>query len=352
MSHANIQGNRITKEDKMEQFDIPVVLILFKRKDTVLKIISQLEKVKPQKIYLLSDDGRNEEEKLLVSDVRKTVENAITWECEVIKNYADGNRGVYANIGLGARWVFEREKMAIFLEDDNYPEITFFRYCKEMLIKYQNEPRVLWVCGTNYLGQYFNKQKESYMFTQHLLPCGWASWADKFLKFYDGGLVTFNDKKKIENFRNSYSSKALYNQQLESVKREFERQKSGKFGSWDYQMLYSLRANNLFGISPSKNQIRNIGVDDNSIHGGSSLNITMTRRFCENPIYPLDFPFEEPEKIYVDSTYDKKIGKIILLPLSLRIKGKINKILKKILHIDANASLINEIKKRKKIKWK
>lgn len=47
------------------QFNIPVVLFIFKRSDTVLRIINVLSKIQPQKIYLLSDEGRNEVKKKL-----------------------------------------------------------------------------------------------------------------------------------------------------------------------------------------------------------------------------------------------------------------------------------------------
>ena len=40
-------------------FDIPIALILFKRKDTVLQIIEILRQIKSEKIYLISDQGRN-----------------------------------------------------------------------------------------------------------------------------------------------------------------------------------------------------------------------------------------------------------------------------------------------------
>lgn len=39
----------------MEQFDIPVCLFMFQRKDTVLRIIERIAKVKPRKLYFMSD---------------------------------------------------------------------------------------------------------------------------------------------------------------------------------------------------------------------------------------------------------------------------------------------------------
>jgi hypothetical protein len=85
----------------MEQFDIPVVLFIFKR-DKAVDIVKRIGRVKPRKIYLMADQGRNDEEKKQVQICRQMVEAAIDWDCEVIKNYAEENRGVYENIGLGA----------------------------------------------------------------------------------------------------------------------------------------------------------------------------------------------------------------------------------------------------------
>lgn len=144
----------------MNQFDIPVALFMFKRKDTLLRIIKVLSIVKPQKLFLISDEGRNIKEKTEVAETRKAVEEAINWNCAVIKYYASDNRGVYKNIAGGAKWVFSQEEKAIFLEDDNLPEITFFEYCKELLDLYRDDERILWICGTNYLSEYHQYAEE------------------------------------------------------------------------------------------------------------------------------------------------------------------------------------------------
>ena len=50
----------------MEKFDIPVAMFIFKRKDTVLRIIDRIREVKPQTFYLIADEGRNEEDYTIV----------------------------------------------------------------------------------------------------------------------------------------------------------------------------------------------------------------------------------------------------------------------------------------------
>ena len=290
----------------MEGFDIPVVIFIFKREKAV-EIINRIGQVKPKKLYILSDQGRNDEEKERVLECRKKVEAAIDWDCEIIKNYADENRGVYQNIGEGAKWVLRREKWAIFLEDDNLPEITFFEFCKEMLHKYENDTRILWVCGTNYLGEYTSKFGESYVFTKHMLPCGWASWSTKFELFYDGLLKNAEDEMVCDRMKKNYCNKRVYKQYRSLIMKEYERIKSGQRPvSWDYQMDFSIKANNLLGICPCRNQIKNIGVDSDSIHGGNTFDSVMTKRFCGMESYPLSFPLVHPTTVLVDDVFERK----------------------------------------------
>lgn len=317
--------------------DIPVVLIIFRRSDTMAKIINRLSEVKPRKLYILADEGRNQAEIEQVHHCREVVESLITWDCDVIKHYASANRGVYNNIGEGAKWVFGKEEKAIFLEDDNLPEVSFFEYAREMLDRYKDTPEVLWVCGTNYVSDM--GQKESYAFTQHLLPCGWASWSSKFLKYYDGYFETFGDPQKRKTFFESYSDKWLARWQYQSIKNEVERyEKTGKFISWDYQMLWSIRSNGLLGIVPMKNQITNIGVDDFSIHGGNSKENIMTARFCEVPSCKMDFPLVHPLKIEVNQNSETRLAEIICPPHKMVMRSLLSTKLKRIMKKDISKS--------------
>lgn len=325
----------------MNKFDVPIVLFIYRRKKAV-EIIKQISKVKPQKLYIIGDEGRNDIEKQEVKECRRMVEEAITWECNVIKNYAEVNRGVYANIGLGAKWVFERERYAIFLEDDNLPEETFFEFCKELLIKYEENNKILWICGTNYLGEYQPKDGSSYMFTKHMLPCGWASWGKKFNRFYDGELKQYPNDVDLDKIKKEYFNKKVFNQYKDSWLSEYNKMQKGEQpSSWDYQMDFSIKVNGLYGISPCKNQIKNIGVDEYSAHGGSSFDQIMTKRFCGMDSYELKFPLKHPNLISIDYEYEKRIANIILYPFSTRVKIKIAKVIKRILGLSEEDSIKN-----------
>jgi len=331
----------------MEKFDVPIVLFTFKRIDKTLEILERISLVNPSKLYILSDQGRNEEEILIVEELRRKIEKRIDWDCEVVKHYALTNIGVYQNIGEGAKWVLEREKWAIFLEDDNLPEITFFEFSKEMLKMYEDDTRVLWICGSNYLKKYMPEDGSSYVFTKHMLPCGWASWGHKFNKFYDGNLELWQDTYLNKRVRFENIDKYLLNQDIGNWDKELRAIRKGhKPSSWDYQMSFSIRIHGLFSIVPSYNQIKNIGVDIDSIHGGSSFEYEMTRRFCGLETTKLEFPLRHPKVVLSDLNFERQMAKIITLPRSERNKIKLSNFLKKMFKINKDESFLGELRKR------
>ena len=315
----------------MDRFDVPVVLFIFKREKAV-EIVKKISEVRPAKLYILADQGRNDEEKEQAQRCREAVEKAVDWECEIVKNYADENRGVFGNIALGAKWVFKREKWAIFLEDDNLPETTFFEYCKELLERYEKDTRILWICGTNYLGKYTPEDGSSYVFTRHMLPCGWASWADKFCEFYDEEMNLVEDEVVLKKLKRDYYDTRIYRQYLRHWKLERRRFLDGKmFVSWDYHMNLALRANGLYGVAPCYNQIRNIGVDENATHAGMSSKDKITNRICGMNSYPLEFPLIHPKVVQRDEPFERAISKIVLYPFS--VKRIISKCIRKLFYI-------------------
>lgn len=294
-------------------FDIPVTLFFMKRTENTLKVLSRIAKVKPLKLYLISDGGRTPEEHEKVIECRKAVDAAINWPCEVIRDYADENCGILDRIGFGAKRVLEREPYAIFLEDDNYPEESFFYFCREMLLKYENASNVLWVCGTNYLETYDSPY--SYVFTKHTLPCGWASWGAKYPQIYDGLLTGLDDAFIRDNYTGFYSNKKLEKQKMDLIKQTKKMLDSGnKKVSWDHQMTFTLMEHRMYGIAPTVNLIKNIGVDADTTHGGSSMSNIMTRRFCGMNSVPIDFPLRHPPVVAEDARYEKEIGNIICIP--------------------------------------
>ena len=329
-------------------FEIPIVVFAFKR-DKVLKVLEVIKKLKPKTLYILADGPRTEEEKKQVDECRKKIDSCLEdfKQTKIVKKYEERNLGVYENIGLGAKWVLSLEEMAIFLEDDNLPEETFFMFCKEMLLKYKDNDRILWICGTNYLENY--QSDYSYVFTRQMLPCGWASWSYKFLKYYDGNLQHF-DTKTYKSFKHFYVPKRLFYRFNHAIGLEKRRIIDGKKPvSWDYQMDFSLKYYNLLGICPCLNQIRNIGADLDSTHGGTSMKNGLTKNFCEKETFPLSFPLISPPSLDVDLKFEKKIGKTMLPTFWQSVKNVVFGGIRKLFRVPYDEKFLQYVfKKRRK----
>jgi hypothetical protein len=302
-------------------FDIPIAIFFFNRPDLFEIVLKEVSKIKPSKLYLISDGPRKDrpKEKDLVENCRRIADEIIDWPCEVKKNYSKENRGVYENIAGGAQWVFNQEEMAIFLEDDNYPESSFFEYCRELLIKYKDDTRVFWISGNNFLTEYEPADNASYIFTKHLHPCGWASWNHKFLNYYDGHLNLWDNvsiRKRVmkqlpyilnraSRFRAWDLERHLYLQ----GKRQH---------SWDFQWHFSIYANSAYGIVPKYNLIRNIGVDERATHGATKMTKEVSK-YVPQKMKRLEFPLVHPPAVLSHHDYEMKMYKLIKPPFSIKL---------------------------------
>ena len=98
-------------------------------------------------------------------------------------------------------------------------------------------------------------------------------------------------------------------------------------------MIWSVRKNRLFGISPAINVVRNIGVDEISEHGGNNINSVMTKRFCEVPLIPIERDLIHPATVEVDPEYERKIERIITKPVKVELSTKLAIVLRKLFKI-------------------
>ena len=126
-----------------------VVLFVFQRPGPTADVLKALRAVRPPVLYVVADGPRptHPEDSERCRLTRQVVRDGIDWPCEQHHLWSDSNLGCGRSVPRGLSWVFEREEQVIVLEDDCVPEPTFFRFCKELLARYRDDPRVTQVCG-------------------------------------------------------------------------------------------------------------------------------------------------------------------------------------------------------------
>lgn len=238
------------------QVKTPVLFVIFNRYDHALKVIEQLKKVRPQKVYLIADGPRShvtgEDEKCL--KVRRVVEAAIDWDCELIKNYAAENMGCGPRLSSGIQWGFEQEEKLIILEDDVFCSENFFRYCDYYLEAAKDNKDISMISGCNLI-QHYSQNLPNFFLSKFGGIWGWASWRDRFASYefqMDANVV---DQLKI----------------LDATEKEYWRYYLNriylkKLNTWDYQWDITRYRQGGLVLVPKNNLTRNIGFDEESTH--------------------------------------------------------------------------------------
>lgn len=246
-------------------FDTPILIIAYKRKDTFLKLLNYIKELNPKKLYIaidsppdwnLIDKQQNEDVKKVINDFKYPD------GCQVFKLFQDVNLGCGKGPKKAIDWFFSNEDKGIILEDDCLPDKTFFYFCKELLLRYVNDEKIMAISGNNYL---LNKIEisESYFFTKYPNIWGWATWRRAW-DLMDWEMKDYNNFLKnevIAKYANTKEEYIYWKKTFDYVHNSLDNSTC-----WDYQWLYSIWNNNGYGIAPSVNLVKNVGFDEFATH--------------------------------------------------------------------------------------
>ncbi len=293
-----------------------VLFLVFNRLDTTKKVFEIIRQARPPRLYIAADGARdfiiNEAKK--TSDVRDYIMSNIDWKCEIKTLFQDKNLGCKKAVSQAITWFFEQEEMGIILEDDCLPNISFFRYCEELLEKYQDNERVGIISGSYYFHEFMDRE-ESYYFSTFPFIWGWASWR-RVWKKYD------IEMKDYLSFKTTLNKKFITKNAIKYWKNSFDLTYKGKINTWDYQFSFMTMYNNLLNIVPTKNLISNIGFGIDATHtsGKNDPHFNMKRK---NIIFPLI----HPKIIEKDEGLDLKFEKQAFKRMNI-INRVLNKVFK------------------------
>jgi len=236
-----------------------VLFLLFNRLDTTKQVFKAIRQAKPPRLYIAADGAREtkEGEDTKVAEVREYIISNIDWECEVKTLFREENLGCKMAVSGAIDWFFDNEEMGIILEDDCLPSQSFFWFCEELLEKYKDDMRVGQISGDNFQ-KGIKRGEGDYYFSIYSHIWGWASWANRWNN-YDVSLDNIKDIKFIKKHIKDYSEIFYWNI-------IFNKMKSNKIDTWDYQWFFNLWNNNQLTILPNINLIENIGFNADATH--------------------------------------------------------------------------------------
>lgn len=285
------------------KFNVPVLLMIFNRPDTTFRVFEQIRKFKPSRLFIAADGPREnvvrDKEKC---DQARDIAKQVDWDCEVKTLYRDKNLGCGIAPSSAISWFFENVEEGIILEDDCVPNLSFFRFCAELLERYKDDKRIMTISGSNL--QFGRKRTEySYYFSRYTFMWGWASWRRAW-NYFDFNMKLWPKVRGERLLFNILGNK----RELSFWRNNFDKIYKGEKSIWDYQWLFTCWLQNSLTIVPEVNLISNIGFGNKGTHtkGRSILANLETKDIV--------FPLLHPPYVFQDVIADRFSRKTVFNP--------------------------------------
>ena len=288
------------------EVDVAVLILYFTRPEPLKKVFDAIRQARPSKLYLYQDGPRGPQDMAGIEACRQVVcDDAIDWECDVQRNYQTVNAGCDPSNFNAQKWAFSLSDKCVVFEDDSIPSVSFIRFCKEMLDRYEHDERITMIAGFN-TDEVTPDCPYDYLFTSVFSIWGWASWR-RVIDRWEGDYRFLDD---------AYSMK-----RLEALvrQRDYRRDAIAMFrnhratGKEYYESIFwaDMLLHSGLAILPTKNLINNMGASADSTHFGGSL-YTMPRglrRIFTMKRHELQFPLRHPKYVIEDVDYKERFYK-------------------------------------------
>lgn len=283
--------------------DISVLLVFFARPETFKEVFESVKKARPRRL-LLWQDGPRKNRPDDIENIQKCREIAegVDWDCEVIKNYHEENIGCDPSTFMAFKWAFSIVDKCIILEDDFVPSASYFRFCEELLNKYENDERISHICGINPF-DCADWCPNDYLFAESGTGA-WASWR-RVAEKWDEDYSHFGDNYLMDNLKHSLGGKA------EKRLAKSRIHAASGVSYWETIVGHYAFLDSKYAIIPKYNLVRNIGFSDNATH--SSVNDARIMSKSERKIYnniahEIEFPLTHPKYVQIDAEYYRRMS--------------------------------------------
>ena len=294
--------------------ETPVALFIFNRPQTTAQVFAAIRQAQPTQLLVVADGARADRptDVELCAATRAIIEQ-VDWPCQVQTNYADTNLGCMQRMASGLNWVFSLVETAIILEDDCLPHPSFFAFCTELLIKYQDDQRIGMISGQNSL-RGNRRSADSYYFAQIPYIWGWATWRRSWQQ-YDFAMSNWPAVRDGGWLRDIFKS----NQVAAAWQSTFEHNYAGFFDAWDYQLTLTSLINNWLNPTANVNLVSNIGF------GAGATNTSETDSvFANLQAEAINFPLIHPQFLVADTISEARVFRDkFQVPITLKIDRRI-----------------------------
>lgn len=274
---------------------------MFRREDLALRTFEPIRAARPSRLYLAADGPRSHVpgEAEACAQTRAAIEARIDWPCTVQRDYSASNLGCGRRVSSAIARAFEQEERLIIIEDDCLAEPTFFRFCDELLDRYEQDERVAMISGDQFGRGGWPGGGYSYTYVRLAQIWGWATW-----------------RRAWKNF--DYELQAWPAERRHGLlERTFPRRRDRRYwtknfdeclaiDSWDYQWAFARWRCGQVGIVPDRNLVSNLGFTGAALHTTDDEHPA-----AAVPRVPMEFPLRHPQHVALDDALDVRTARIL-----------------------------------------
>lgn len=278
-------------ESPLQGCPTPVLFLIHRRPQLTALTFAAIRKARPEHLLVAADGP---EDDVICQETRRLVQEGIDWPCVVQTRFSATRLGCRNAVSQSLEWAFAEHERLIVLEDDCLPEPSFFFFCTELLTRYQDEERVMQICGSNLSG-HVAQDGSSYYISRFATIWGWASWRRAW-KRYDVGLEQWKEQ------RSKAALEATWKFQGEASWRKelYDSALTGAIDTWDIAWEFAQNHSTGVCLIPSVNLVSNLGWGGGATH----THDIHDSRACMKT-FPMDFPLQHPSDLAVYDEADR-----------------------------------------------
>ena len=268
----------------------PIALFIYKRPDHTRRTIMQLQSCvgfDESPIYVFADGPRQSRDIPAIQATRSEARRLLGDRAVFMER--ETNAGVDISVIAGVTELCERYGRVVAVEDDLVVSRHFLEFLNAGLTKYENEPRLMQVCGHMFDVPILRDSRDA-VFLPMISSWGWATWKRAW-DLYDPAAHGWTERLRDKRERKRFDLDGNF-----GYATMLSRQMRCAVPAWDIRWYYSLFVRDGLAVYPPQTLVLNEGFDGTGTHGRLSLPVRQAR-LTENVAF--EFPTqvaESPEK--------------------------------------------------------
>ena len=236
---------------------IGVLLFVYNRPDHTRRILRAMKSEGLNAFTVYMDAPSNDTDRHKQSEIKQIFRNATWADHSLIAR--DRHLGLAKSIGGGITESLETFDAVIILEDDCLPLPGFRSFMVEGLKKFDEEKRIMSLCGYTYPCISSNEVMEEAFLLERFCPWGWATWRNRWKYFR-------SDLKELASGLHKFP------RSLSSIGRDLEAYCNseiflkGDAQVWSINWILAHFLNSRLCLYPRRSLIQNIGFDGTGVH--------------------------------------------------------------------------------------